>query len=74
MDPYSRNALSKINLYAVQIQSAREAAMDVDTADDANMETRLNRTIKQLQARVNEQQEALEQVCSPVSLSMINRN
>lgn len=62
MDLSPKDALSKINDYAIQTRSIQENSMEIDSPEDTATEARLSRTVKELRARVNEQRQALEQV------------
>jgi esterase/lipase len=56
--------LSAILEYAREAHNESSSRMDVDT-NDAELETRLDASIKQLQDRVEEQRKVLEQVRAP---------
>jgi hypothetical protein len=55
--------LSNISQYASQIRLSEEDSMEIDQRDNTALETRLARTVKELQARVTEQRKALDEVC-----------
>jgi hypothetical protein len=52
-------ALSNIRQYAAEARKMQDERMDVD---DTGTEARLDNTLKELQARVQEQQTALDKV------------
>jgi hypothetical protein len=53
------NAIANIREYAKDARELQDNAMDFDAS---NIEARLEQTVKDLQARVQEQQAALEKV------------
>jgi hypothetical protein len=53
------NAIASIREYAKDARELQDNAMDFDAS---NIEARLEQTVKDLQARVQEQQAALEKV------------
>jgi uncharacterized ferritin-like protein (DUF455 family) len=53
------NVLEGIKEYAQQTKTAEDARMDVDPSD---LEARLEETIRELQDRLREQEDALEKV------------
>ncbi|KAF2835936.1 hypothetical protein M501DRAFT_312998 [Patellaria atrata CBS 101060] len=54
--------LSNIRNHAASIRNARENQMELDDTDTTEFEARLDRTLKELQARVAKQKAALEQL------------
>lgn len=60
MSQSQNETLSNIRQYAAKARELQEEQMDF--GGSSNTEARLNNTIKELQARVQEQQAALERV------------
>ena len=58
----NNETLAKIQQYAAESQELHEAQMDIDTS---SMEARLEHTVQELHARVQQQQAALEKVRVP---------
>jgi hypothetical protein len=54
--------LEKIRQYATESRRVQEQKMDVDVSDQAALDTRLDRTIHELQERLKKQQSQLEKV------------
>lgn len=59
MAQQQKETLSSIREYTKEAHELQDGAMDVDPS---NTESRLEQTVKELQARVQEQQAALEKV------------
>ncbi|KAK5015395.1 hypothetical protein LTR16_002833, partial [Cryomyces antarcticus] len=59
MASVSRDALSKIFDYAKDVHSAQEQTMEIDLADNIASETRLEKTLRELQNRVEQHRSAL---------------
>jgi hypothetical protein len=57
-----KEVISKIRQYAAKAKEVQDEQMDFDAS---GTEARLDTTLKELQARVQEQQAALEEVCRP---------
>ncbi|KAH3948104.1 hypothetical protein HBI56_202680 [Parastagonospora nodorum] len=59
MAQHQDNAVQNIREYVTEVREIQEGAMDFD---ESNTEARLEQTVKELQARVQEQQAALEKL------------